>query len=86
MNNAGMKAELRRLNMKPEKTSDDSPNRSTIERFFSGLSEYIFQSKLGVADVCKRKRVAQRMRLVGVHGTDHHSHTNSTRRAVCAVV
>jgi len=37
--------------MKPENTSDDSPNRSTIERFFSGLSEYIFQSKLGVADV-----------------------------------
>ena len=37
--------------MKPEKTSDDSPNRSTIERFFSGLSEYIFQSKLGVVDV-----------------------------------
>ncbi len=51
MNNAGMEAELRRLNMKPEKTSDNSPNRSTIERFFSGLSEYIFQSKLGVADV-----------------------------------
>ena len=51
MNNAGMKAELRRLNMKPVKTSDDSPNRSTIERFFSGLSEYIFQSKLGVVDV-----------------------------------
>ena len=46
-----MEAELRRLNMKPEKTSDNSPNRSTIERFFSGLSEYIFQSKLGVADV-----------------------------------
>ena len=37
--------------MKPETTSDDAPNRSTIERFFSGLSEYIFQSKLGVADV-----------------------------------
>jgi hypothetical protein len=51
MNNASMEAELRRLNMKPEKTSDDSPNRSTIDRFFSGLSEYIFQSKLGVADV-----------------------------------
>ena len=46
-----MEAYLRRLNMKPEKTSDDSPNRSTIERFFSGLSEYIFQSKLGVVDV-----------------------------------
>ena len=37
--------------MKPEKSSDNSPNRSTIERFFSGLSEYIFQSKLGVVDV-----------------------------------
>jgi len=46
-----MEAYLRRLNMKPENTSDDSPNRSTIERFFSGLSEYIFQSKLGVVDV-----------------------------------
>jgi hypothetical protein len=46
-----MEAYLRRLNMKPEKTSEDSPNRSTIERFFSGLSEYIFQSKLGVVDV-----------------------------------
>ena len=37
--------------MKPEMTSDDSPNRSTIDRFFSGLSEYIFHSKMGVADV-----------------------------------
>ena len=46
-----MEAYLRRLNMKPEKSSDNSPNRSTIERFFSGLSEYIFQSKLGVVDV-----------------------------------
>ena len=37
--------------MKPGTTSDNAPNRSTLERFFSGLSEYIFQSKLGVADV-----------------------------------
>ncbi len=37
--------------MEPEKTSSNTPNRSTIERFFCGLSEYIFQSKLGVADV-----------------------------------
>lgn len=28
-----------------------SPNASSIERFFRGLSEYIFQSKLGVVDV-----------------------------------
>ena len=34
--------------MDPEKSPSD---RSTIERFFSGLSEYIFQSRLGVADV-----------------------------------
>lgn len=31
--------------------TDHSPKRSTIERFFSGLSEFIFESKLGVADV-----------------------------------
>ena len=37
--------------MEPEKNSDQSPNRSTLERFFSGLNEYIFHSKLGVADV-----------------------------------
>ncbi|MGI9471180.1 MAG: hypothetical protein ACR2NZ_06600 [Rubripirellula sp.] len=37
--------------MEPEKSSSDTPDRSTIERFFCGLSEYIFQSKLGVADV-----------------------------------
>jgi hypothetical protein len=37
--------------MEPEKTPNKMANRSTIERFFSGLSEYIFQSKLGVADV-----------------------------------
>jgi hypothetical protein len=42
---------LWRLEMKPDMNSPDLPNRSTIERFFSGLSEYIFQSKLGVADV-----------------------------------
>ena len=37
--------------MEPEKTSSGRSDRSTLERFFSGLSEYIFQSKLGVADV-----------------------------------
>ena len=37
--------------MEPENTPPESLNRSTIERFFSGLSEYIFESKLGVADV-----------------------------------
>ncbi len=37
--------------MEPDKTPENLSNRSTIERFFSGLSEYIFQSRLGVADV-----------------------------------
>ncbi len=37
--------------MEPEKTDQDSPDRSAIERFFSGLSECVFHSKLGVADV-----------------------------------
>ncbi len=37
--------------MKPDKNSSESSDRSTIERFFTGLSEYIFHSKLGVADV-----------------------------------
>lgn len=37
--------------MEPDHHSSDASERSTIERFFSGLSEYIFQSKLGVADV-----------------------------------
>jgi hypothetical protein len=42
--------------MKPEQGGTapggkDRPRRSPIERFFSGLSEYIFESKLGVADV-----------------------------------
>ena len=37
--------------MEPDKNPPESVGRSTIERFFSGLSEYIFQSKLGVADV-----------------------------------
>ncbi len=37
--------------MEPETNEQDSPNRSTIERFFSGLSECVFHSKLGVADV-----------------------------------
>ncbi len=30
-------------------TSDESPN-GTLQRFFAGMSEYIFHSKLGVAD------------------------------------
>ena len=37
--------------MEREGNQPHSPNRSTVERFFSGLSECIFQSKLGVADV-----------------------------------
>lgn len=37
--------------MEPDHTLPDSPNRSPIERFFRGLSECIFHSKLGVADV-----------------------------------
>ncbi len=37
--------------MEPDKSSLDARDRSTLERFFCGLSEYIFQSKLGVADV-----------------------------------
>ena len=37
--------------MKPDKTSSDAPERTTLERFFCGLSEYIFHSKLGIADV-----------------------------------
>ena len=37
--------------MEPEEIQPNTPDRSTIERFFSGLSECIFQSKLGVADV-----------------------------------
>lgn len=31
--------------------SEVQPKRSTLDRFLSGLSEYIFQTKLGVADV-----------------------------------
>ncbi len=34
----------------PDGMDDASPKRSTIERFFSGLSECIFVAKLGVAD------------------------------------
>ncbi|MEE2935466.1 MAG: hypothetical protein VYA84_05665 [Planctomycetota bacterium] len=37
--------------MEPEKTPNEVKKRSTIERFFSGLNECIFQSKLGVVDV-----------------------------------
>ncbi len=37
---------------KNDRNSDETPaSVSTVERFFSGLSEFIFQSKLGVADV-----------------------------------
>lgn len=32
-------------------TDGDHGERSTIERFFCGLSEYIFEARLGVADV-----------------------------------
>jgi len=32
-------------------SEDESPQRSTLDRFFAGLSECIFHSKLGVADV-----------------------------------
>jgi len=31
--------------------NDGIENRSTLDRFFAGLSEFIFQSRLGVADV-----------------------------------
>jgi hypothetical protein len=34
----------------PEYSHEPLPQRSTIERFFCGLSECIFESKLGVAD------------------------------------
>ncbi len=37
--------------MQPEQDQHEQPQQTAIERFFSGLSEYIFQSKLGVADV-----------------------------------
>lgn len=37
--------------MEPDHSNPDSKNGSAIERFFCGLSEYIFESKLGVADV-----------------------------------
>jgi hypothetical protein len=37
--------------MEPEKPEQESPNRSAIERFFRGLSECVFHTKLGVADV-----------------------------------
>ncbi|MDG2220669.1 MAG: hypothetical protein P8L85_04775 [Rubripirellula sp.] len=37
--------------MEPDKTPNEVAKRSTIERFFSGLNECIFQSKLGVVDV-----------------------------------
>lgn len=37
--------------MEPDKTPPEKSGRSAIDRFFCGLSEYIFESKLGVADV-----------------------------------
>lgn len=37
--------------MEPGKTPPESSSPSAIDRFFCGLSEYIFESKLGVADV-----------------------------------
>ena len=37
--------------MESDNFTPDMPNRSTMDRFFGGLSEYIFQSKLGVANV-----------------------------------
>lgn len=37
--------------MKPEKSEPESQGRSVIERFFRGLSECVFHSQLGVADV-----------------------------------
>ncbi|GAA5505681.1 hypothetical protein [Novipirellula caenicola] len=37
--------------MKPDPNENPTPEHSTIERFFAGLSECIFLSKLGVADV-----------------------------------
>ena len=37
--------------MEPTDPSQELPKRSAIERFFSGLSECVFHSKLGVADV-----------------------------------
>ena len=37
--------------MQPEFGDREQPQPTAIERFFNGLSEYNFQSKLGVADV-----------------------------------
>jgi len=37
--------------MEPDKQEPNPPNRSAIERFFRGLSECVFHTKLGVADV-----------------------------------
>lgn len=37
--------------MEPGKPDQNVPSRSVIERFLSGLSECVFHSKLGVADV-----------------------------------
>ena len=35
----------------PDRAFDDAPDRGALDRFLGGLSEFIFQSKLGVADV-----------------------------------
>jgi len=35
----------------PDGSKGDSPRSTVLDRFFAGLSEYIFQSRLGVADV-----------------------------------
>jgi len=35
----------------PNGSKGDSPRSTVLDRFFAGLSEYIFQSRLGVADV-----------------------------------
>lgn len=37
--------------MEPDKPDQEPTNRSAIERFLSGISECVFHSRLGVADV-----------------------------------
>ncbi|MEM9589427.1 MAG: hypothetical protein AAGA03_19250 [Planctomycetota bacterium] len=37
--------------MQPESGQPNEQERSVLDRFFSGLSEYVFESQLGVADV-----------------------------------
>ena len=57
--------------MEPGKTPPDSSNRSTVERFFSGLSEYVFESRLGVADVQLIDYVSE---STGDQVSVHHGH------------